>query len=306
MTAVPVRPTARGLARVCVTLVALASLVNAQEPDHARGTPAATRAAPGLPDPTMLDVPPSGPRDRSWAGAPSALPFRLDVVEQIAVPTGAPVGLAPGSPAGAPAAPKPGASLAPVAPASPHTAAPPRPGGVPAPDLPSANGESSTAASTGVRVSGEGLAPGSTSTPLRLAAVEDPRVLGPVLVDLGVARLAAAARASDSGDSASAASLRDSARVVLERARVYLSGIREPRLGDLFQLARCEEKLGRTAIALDLFAEIVRRDVVIGADGRSQDGPWGSAARVARSVIAWDADTSGWRPVRDVQAIDWR
>ena len=102
-----------------------------------------------------------------------------------------------------------------------------------------------------------------------------------------------------------AESWRASALDALREARRHLKRVEEPRLIDLFRLARCEEKLGRRDVANALFNDIIRRDSVTGEGGDIRYGHWGLAAQLARSVLAWRVDNDGWRPARDVDEIRW-
>jgi hypothetical protein len=133
----------------------------------------------------------------------------------------------------------------------------------------------------------------------------DGRAIGRVLLHLGEERMRHADEASRLGAVEVAESWRASALDALREARRHLRRIEEPRLIDLFRLARCEEKLGRRDVATALFDDIMRRDSVTGEGGGIRYGHWGLAAQVARSNLAWRVDNDGWRPARDVDEIRW-
>jgi hypothetical protein len=145
------------------------------------------------------------------------------------------------------------------------------------------------------------------TTPQRMVpAPRDAATAGRLLLLAGEARLREASRIA--GDDATAAALRDKGRALLTEARQTLDPLVAPataRPVDMFLMARCLEQLGEIEKADSMYARIMSRDFVEGADGTKEFGPWGLAAQAAKSTMAWLADTGGWRPVRDVDAIRW-
>lgn len=86
-------------------------------------------------------------------------------------------------------------------------------------------------------------------------------------------------------------------------AELQLAVERTPaELGDLFQLARCFERLGKAEEARRWFLEIEARDTQPGAKG-PEAGNWARSARAARQIMEWMQDRGSWQPAVPIEAI---
>lgn len=155
----------------------------------------------------------------------------------------------------------------------------------------------------------EASAAPSADEPVRIVGSTDHLRVGSALLEAGIALRHEAEELERQGRTAVAERKHAAARERLEVAHVELryaasKGLDTPLIA-LFSLARVEEQLGRIDVADALYATIMERDRRVQTDGTMQYGPFGRAARTARTVMEWIRDTSDWRPRRDVDRITW-
>ncbi len=91
-----------------------------------------------------------------------------------------------------------------------------------------------------------------------------------------------------------------------------ITGHRRVDIIDLFHLALSYERLARAkgerrlfAKANDLYSKIEARDSRENTAGKLVMGRWGKAARTARQTMLWLLDKGEWKPVLNVNKIQW-
>jgi hypothetical protein len=155
---------------------------------------------------------------------------------------------------------------------------------------------------------GPATRPSAAGEPLLVRGSEDRLRTGRAALEAGRAALRDARLLDADGRAEAAERRRGDARRWFETAHAEL----EPQArghaaapAALFALARCEEQLGRIAVADALYAAVMERDRITQSGGRVDYGPFGRSARTARAVMHWVDDTADWRPRRDVDQIRW-